>query len=399
MSTKPTFLGLPLELRLAIYEIFLSEHQRIRAKQQPSNVHIRLLLTCKQIEAEAGSIFRRYISLRHERQIRAFVAHVDTALSAQIEWADVANDGRVLRPSAHGEPMTPLSMLHLALRGMRRLKRLRVFPCSQGHWGYPDIGQRVALNFERTMFPTGCDIPLNAYELCIESSTRADCFDVIPSSWVETLRLTGTCYFPTSLRMPKLRDLTLLDLSGNYFDQHTFDDCFSGAQLETFSYALSNNLAFPIRDRHLHSLVSTSGGSVNKLVLIGCDHLSSTVIARCLGSMPRLRYFALSLTTVNELQVNFILALPPAISVLKLQVVNAWYAKPWIAEERDLCDALETTVLLRAIPPTEVCLSFRYQLLVEEGRSDRWERIARDRRFLLEIGPWEAAHLQELQAA
>ncbi len=91
------FLQLPIELRLQIYDIFLDHHQHVRRKSQPSNAHIRLLHTCRLIADEAGDLFRHYISLLHEHQIRAFVlyAHTRPELYSRIEWADVANDGRV----------------------------------------------------------------------------------------------------------------------------------------------------------------------------------------------------------------------------------------------------------------------------------------------------------------
>ena len=89
------FLQLPPELRLQIYEYFIDDHQRVRRKSQPSNTHLRLLYTCALVAAEAGPLLRRYISLLHEHHINAFLIYTPLAYAAQIEWADVANDGRV----------------------------------------------------------------------------------------------------------------------------------------------------------------------------------------------------------------------------------------------------------------------------------------------------------------
>lgn len=94
-AAAPSFLGIPLELRLIVYDIYLQNHLRVSHKRQPSNEHIRLLHTCRQIELEAAPTFRSYISLRHERQIRAFILYAGQAQASRIQHADVANDGRV----------------------------------------------------------------------------------------------------------------------------------------------------------------------------------------------------------------------------------------------------------------------------------------------------------------
>ena len=89
--------ALPTELRLHIYDLLLADHRHVRMKQQPSNAHFRLLHTCRQFSEEAGSSFRRYISLLHEHQINAFLLFAEPSFASQIEWADVANDGRVFQ--------------------------------------------------------------------------------------------------------------------------------------------------------------------------------------------------------------------------------------------------------------------------------------------------------------
>ena len=94
------FLHLPYELRLEIYELFLSDHQRVRRRSQPSNAHLRLLRTCSLVFAEANLLLRRYASLRNEHQVHAFLIYAPPQYAAQIQWVDVANDGRVF----HGGP-------------------------------------------------------------------------------------------------------------------------------------------------------------------------------------------------------------------------------------------------------------------------------------------------------
>lgn len=95
MTTASIFLRIPVEIRLVIYELFLAEHRHVVDNVQPSNNHIRMLYTCRQITHEARPIISRYVSLRHERQINAFILRTDDSLAAQVLWADVANDGRV----------------------------------------------------------------------------------------------------------------------------------------------------------------------------------------------------------------------------------------------------------------------------------------------------------------
>ena len=90
-----SLLALPTELRLQIYDHVLTEHRHVRMKQQPSNSHFQLLHTCRQFSEEAGSTYRRYVSLLHEHQINTFLLYAEASLASQIEWADVVNDGRV----------------------------------------------------------------------------------------------------------------------------------------------------------------------------------------------------------------------------------------------------------------------------------------------------------------
>lgn len=99
-----SFLSLPVELRLVIYQLFLSELQHISADQQPRNFHFRILHVCKQIAFEAGELasFRSYVSLGiHEAQISAFNANISTEAASLIKMADVANDSRLVHAAGH----------------------------------------------------------------------------------------------------------------------------------------------------------------------------------------------------------------------------------------------------------------------------------------------------------
>ncbi|KAI8981289.1 hypothetical protein BD414DRAFT_95892 [Trametes punicea] len=214
-------------------------------------------------------------------------------------------------------------------------------------------------------------------------------------------RLLGDIVQPPHRRVftptPSLQHLTLYGVTGTFLDRHALDECFPEAQLESFTYALVHRLGFELRNHHLESLANPAHGhGLRRLVLLGCSRLSSTTITRCLESLPMLEYFALHLATVDELRSNFVLALPTRLSVFKLQVINVWYAIALVSEERLLCDAIERVVLLRETPLCQVCLCFRTQLMAEGGRQERWTHIARERRFELEVGPWESQMLEEI---
>jgi hypothetical protein len=95
-----TLLSIPLEIRLLVYDHFLWDHRcNIVQNQQPSNAHITLLHTCKQVQHEAGSLagFRAYLSLRYEREISAFLDQSNEHVAPHITHLDVANDGRLVQ--------------------------------------------------------------------------------------------------------------------------------------------------------------------------------------------------------------------------------------------------------------------------------------------------------------
>lgn len=96
-AARPTFAGIPQELRRIIYQLFLEQHYRVQRQTQPTNNHLQLLNTCRFVYNEAHDILWRYLSLQTEAQIVAFVETVDECHAQLIEWADVACDNRVYR--------------------------------------------------------------------------------------------------------------------------------------------------------------------------------------------------------------------------------------------------------------------------------------------------------------
>ncbi|KAH9937096.1 uncharacterized protein B0H18DRAFT_867218 [Fomitopsis serialis] len=390
---EPTFLGMPVEVRLVIYDMYLMKHQRVRQKCQPANDHLKLLRTCRQIYEEARPIFWRYVSLRNELEINAFILNASDAMAARILWADVANDGRVFKPleriSKQEVIPSPLSNLHLALRRMPSLQRLRVSRCNFCCPGSGSGAPRLALEFEFAMYPSATAPRLSAYEIFMDAESRVQPFQVISPRSVEKLRLSGEVRLPPSVEAPALRQVTLHSITGNHFDRNNIESSFPGACLESFLYAQGHRLGFELRNRHLESVVALSGSRLRTLVLLGCSRLSSACIASCLEQLPLLEIFALSLVTVDELRTNFLLSLPLTVSVLKVHVVNAWYAVPLRVEERGLLDALENSIMVREKPPKRTTLNFREQLLLEDGRKERLMELAQLHDIDLCIKPWE----------
>ncbi|TFK57196.1 hypothetical protein OE88DRAFT_1650826 [Heliocybe sulcata] len=389
-SRRHHFLGIPPELRLVIYEIYLDDHRRVHNSRQPTNRHLRLLLTCHQVYGEAREIFHRYVSLRNEREIESFLSSVADERTAQITYADVANDGRVEQTKASYR--MPISGLHSALWRMKRLQHLRVFHYEATPFLslYQVSRTKWTLQSEEAMYPGGCPAHLLSYELYVNPEAKVQLLERIPSRGLQRLRLSGSCQLLREQQTPGLRHLTIHGVTGSYFDQRRLDDCFQGALLESFVYGMGHRLGFEIRNHHLLSLASGSRPQhLRKLVLLGCSRLTSEVITRCLSQLNSLEYLAMSLVTVDELRHNFVAALPPTVSVFKLTVTNAWYSIPLIKEETALCDTIENSVLVRKPSPIELRFHFRPSLMSENGREKRWQSIAEDDNVNLVLGPWE----------
>ena len=265
------------------------------------------------------------------------------------------------------------------------------------------------------MFPKHGAAPgLSYYELYLTPETRVDLFDAIRPDCAVALRLSGEVV-PSDepemnrrrvkapvevdnpaqdefqpLRMTALRHVVLAGIRGTYFDRHTVEEAFPGAALESFAYVLGTRLSFELRDSHLLSLAASHGTTLRRLVLLGCSRLTSTAIADALASMPCLEQFALHMITVDELRTNFMHSLPPSLNVLQLQISNAKWAVPLKHEERGLCEAIETLVLLRDRAMHRVSVCFRQQIMDENDRRSRWIRIAHQRKIAFQIGPWES---------
>ncbi|TCD61315.1 hypothetical protein EIP91_008643 [Steccherinum ochraceum] len=379
-------LCLPPELRCEIYDVYLEDHRRVSYREQPSYQHLRMLLICKQIYTEAKPILQRYVSLSHERQIAAFIkSDVDFS---RVTYADVANDGRLVQTMKPAQGLHPLSQLYLAIRLLTSLRHLRVFECRQGlpFTTTGTIATRLVLQSEQAMFPTKSGPELKSYELMLLPDTRAWPLSILTSTSLRRLRLSGVCILPASTPMPNLRSLSLHGTDGNFFDRHTFTECFPDMhQLEEFSFALLQKTGFELRNRHLESLVQCSGHTMRKLVLLECTRLTSATIADCLANLPNLEYFALSLVTVEELEANFLLSLPPRVEVLKLKVTNAWYAIVLYEKEQLLYDTMETFIQER--PFRVVAMNIRSSIM-GPLRVERCQRIASSRGITFTALPW-----------
>ena len=97
----PPFLELPLEIRLAVYEIYLADHRTIAWVQQPDNTHLRLLRVCKHMAEECEVVgFMSYASLSHEDQILRFLKCSDSHPFSRISWLDAAHDARMVGTSS-----------------------------------------------------------------------------------------------------------------------------------------------------------------------------------------------------------------------------------------------------------------------------------------------------------
>ncbi|KAI0734528.1 hypothetical protein C8Q72DRAFT_949006 [Fomitopsis betulina] len=320
--TTATFLGLPVEVRLVIYDAYLTGHL--------------------QVHDEALPILSQFVSLSNELEINAFILNTSNAVASRVLWADVANDARVVTPSGSARQEgaikpAPLSHLHLALRRMTSLQRLRVFQC---HRGLPITilgsgAARLALEFELAMYPSGTAPPLSAYEIYVDAETRVKAFQVISPRSLVRLRLSGEVRFPTPMATAALRQITLHSITGNHFDRSHLEETFSGGYFEIFAYAQGDRLGFNLMDHHLESVIALSRSSLRTLVLLRCSRLSSATIAMCLEQLPLLEMFALSFVGVREPDTDFLRYLPPNVSVLKLHITSAFYAHPHLEDHRN----------------------------------------------------------------
>jgi hypothetical protein len=258
------------------------------------------------------------------------------------------------------------------------------------------------------MFPFETVPRLMSYELHLVPSTSPlhTLFRVLPPADVQTLRLSGGCVLYRGSSFPSLRHLTICGVTGHYLDQHIevrmhsvpltpqlidlrLQEHLTVSQLKTFQYSQGDRLGFELNDHLLLSLAPKSASTLSKLVLLGCSKLSTAALTQCLRELSSLEYFALFFVTVHELRADFVSALPPSLVTLKLSVTNAFYARPLIEEENDLCDALESFILLRNPPLRNIHLHFREEISSAQHRYGHWMTLAKVAKFILDLGPWE----------
>ncbi|KAG2044763.1 hypothetical protein BDR03DRAFT_1020685 [Suillus americanus] len=318
--------SLPYDVRILVYEVFLANHLCVNQNRQPSNDHIRVSHTCRQIFYEARAIFHKYVSLRNDWEVDHYLAYLDSEPKAApiVRWADVANDGRVLGSTL--DQTGPASRLYLVLAKFVSLFNVR----------HRDL--------QEPCFPLqGIPYLLQAHELHLDPSTRVNPFETIPSNYIRSMHLLGDHRFKKT-HFPTLRHLTIRGVTSNAFDQIHFNTVFPTVN------------SIPSSMHKVIDLVSKSETS----------QFSSAIIASYLHSLPMLEYFAFLLVTVNELRENFILPLGLSLQVLKLQITHAWYAMPLFEEERIICDTIERIHL----PHKVEYVSFHSQLMAEHGQED-----------------------------
>lgn len=409
-------MGLPVEIRLEVYDLAVQEARVVRERLQPHNCHFKLLWVCRQMHAEAKPLIYTYVSLLHERQIRAFIQTVPDSDAAYIVCADVANDGRVIRTTNAKEDAAcvltkvdiPISQLNIALHRMTALKHLRVFECKQGLPAHParmsliliayhaclstlpsaKYAKRIVVAFEHAMFPADHTPLLETYELFISSNSKAVALTKVGAKRLQRLRLSGSCSIAPDVDTAALREVALEGLTGNYFDRRDLNEWCRFSHLTTFVYTLEDRVGFELRDSHLLSLAYGPGHHLRKLILLGCSRLTSTVLAECLEQMGGLEYVALSITTVAEQRTNIVVALPSTLRVLKISVKNAWYAVPLLDEERAMCDVLESRLRAGDLRLKALAVHFRVSLMGDSRRT-QWMELARKIGCQLQIGHWE----------
>ncbi|TFY71913.1 hypothetical protein EVG20_g1084 [Dentipellis fragilis] len=363
--------------------------------RQPNNRHLRLLYVCSLIYHEAGPVLRTHVSLTHDRQIEVFLRQTHPAQLRAILTADVVNDGRfVVQVLTSHHPFT---RLHLALQKLESLKHLRVFEYRQRQSVARTQAMTLQLAFKTTLLPNAIPPNLTTYELHLRPAPAAR-FALSEQPYtphMQNLRISLSSWKPESVSLPALRHLTLDNVIVNQFGPMTWrplDYFFLDCQLESFTY-LHNKPAFELNDRHIMSLAETSLGSqLRKLVLIGCDGLTTPTIRCCVALLDKLEYFALSLitnVTTEDLQPEFLYALPPQLRVLKIAVTNAQYSEPLLDQEAQLRDAFEQILLQRSHSPVALFISMRDELLVDSGVGKRWVDVAAERNISLQIGPWD----------
>jgi hypothetical protein len=253
--------------------------------------------------------------------------------------------------------------------------------------------QRFSLRFEASMFPSRTLAPaLERYEFYLNPDTRLHPFQTISTASLTTLRLSGNVDLLPFTHFPSLRTLTLFGIKGPFFDMRGPAVFFAETNLYSFAYAQRDRNCYELRDDHLQSLAELAPG-LTHLVLLQCAHLSSRGLADGLRKLPFLQYVAISLVLVDELNTDFIEALPLTINTFKLQFKHGRWAPPLWDEQSMILDSIETHLLSRERAPDAIWISMSDDVLLEGGRLARWRALARSRRVLLTVGVWEQSEI------
>lgn len=253
----------------------------------------------------------------------------------------------------------------------------------------PLVPQRISERYESLMYPHRDLAPaLERYELYLDRNTKIKIFEVIPTSSLKHVRLSGTVRLTENLIFPSLRSLSLAGLQGNFFDTRGPAKCFQNSSLDSFAHAQINRESYELRDWHLRALVARN--SLTHLILLQSAHLSSQALADCVCALPELVYVAISLVLVEELGADFVSVLPPTVDVFKLQLIRGRFAPALLVEQLGLLESIETHLIHREHPLRLIAIGVSEDVLEHNGRSDEWRNLARQRGVELRIGNWEA---------
>ncbi|KIY73147.1 hypothetical protein CYLTODRAFT_449085 [Cylindrobasidium torrendii FP15055 ss-10] len=313
---SPSFLGLPVELRLRIYEDFLNEHTHVRRNRQPSNTHFRLLHVCKQITDEATCL-RQYISLLHENQIRTLLSNANGFSLSCIRSVDVANDGRVIRLRDKPLQNFPVSVAHEALYRMKNMTSVRVFNTTRGTPVGPLVtGAGLSLQFELALFPVGPPRNLQSYETFLGVGPQNTLFQSVQPTSIQRLRLSGACRFSQSVSLVSLEHLTVDGAQGSYMERHLAQD-ISLSRLKSFAHAQRDAMGFEFTEALLVAIVAQSSTTLTRLVILDGRKLETTALGAALRQLQVLDYLAVVLVS-REFEHNFAQDIASTISTLKL---------------------------------------------------------------------------------
>ena len=250
------------------------------------------------------------------------------------------------------------------------------------------------------MFPSGKRAGLTSYEFYIAPTTKVVALHSASGEVIRRLRLSGLVRLDEPLESCKLLEhLTIYGVTGNYFDSRPLPPMEKVA-LHTFQYGQGDRLGFEMRTTFLVSILSGSHTSLRKLVLLHCNKVSTNGLVACLHSLRSLEYFALSYVTVNELQANFIEALPSSTHTIKLKITHARWIFPFYEDEQILRDSLKQWMLPLGPPVTRkelrLCLPHIFkseevfsQFTTDSAEAD-WELMGLKHGVDVRFGDWES---------